>query len=1031
MRWLDEALRGRSCETWVDWRDITPAEEFLKAIYPAIEATDAFVFVLSPDSVASVPCALELKHAAKHNKRLIPIVAREVRVETAPEPLAKLNWIFCRETDDFAKATDDLSTALNTDPVWIRDHTRLLTRALEWETHQKNDSFVLHGLDLRNAEQWLTEAGAEKDRQPTALQTDYIIASRKAAARRQRITLVAVTCAAVIAVVLAVVAFTQRTKALAQETIAEKRRGEAEEATRKEREARLRGVARQLAAQSELVRASSPESVDLSMLLAAESLRHVPTLEGEESIRRGLALLPRPPVHTADYSTATQLTFSRDGSLLAAVDDGGVIHFRDVLTGGEKGRTAAGQKVRSLVFSPTAKYLFTADGEGAGRVWDVASGTEIDRISFDGEPTALAFSLETPRMAIGTGGANGEGRSQVRVRDMTARRDLMRLNLDGAIKGIGLTPDGQTMATISSTVWKSVLSIRDVSTSRERDRRDLDGTISDVAFTSSGTTAVFADRIFHIGGGVSGGEAAWVYELEQTVKGPMWNGTPIKLAHNARVESLTVTADESFVAVLCADKSLTLWPLGNGTPVGALTHNTEIRAIAASPKGTYLAIADATNWVRVYNPKNGQTTISRRFGKAVSEMVFHPNERFLTILDEGKQVLVLETTTSAEVLHLSSPDDLRGIAFSPNSQWLATTRADGAVMLWQLVHPLEVRPLAHSGSVLGCVFDPASKNLITVSTQIFGGEVTRGDNDIRVWDITTGREVLRRQREPHSLFALSEDGSRIATTTAKNVVEVSEILTGRVLQRLVHDNAVTNLALSPSGSHIATCVNSRAVRVWNVETGKSGATIASDSEIYVDGLNRNGTLVVTAGYNASSILRIWSAQSGKEVNLNLSGRQFLQTVRFDHQGCDLATLGSDGMVRIWEEGSHKETMQLPAVADAYRLAFTPDDKYLALGNQDGAVRIWERASGRETGRITHEAPVWNLAFSPDGKYLAAHTSERQVNSLWLWLWRAEDLLEEARRRLRRNLSRQEWKEYLPDEPYRKTFSDLEKPQEEP
>ena len=66
--------------------------------------------------------------------------------------------------------------------------TRLLSRAIEWNANDKNNSFVLRGDDLRSAERWLAEAGAEKERQPTAPQTEYIIAGRKAAARRQRIT---------------------------------------------------------------------------------------------------------------------------------------------------------------------------------------------------------------------------------------------------------------------------------------------------------------------------------------------------------------------------------------------------------------------------------------------------------------------------------------------------------------------------------------------------------------------------------------------------------------------------------------------------------------------------------------------------------------------------------------------------------------------------------------------------------------------------------------------------------------------------
>src|SRR5256886_14997048 len=213
---LDESLKSRGREAWVDWEGIRPTEEFMQAIYGAIEAADTFIFVITPDSVTSIICGREILHAAAHHKRMVPIVAQDVDAAAVPEPLAKLNWIFCREGDAFEKATDTLISALDTDLKWVHAHTRLLTRAIEWNANGKNNSFVLRGDDLRSAEQWLAEAGAQKERQPTALQTEYIIASRKASARRQRITLGAVTFGFVIAIVLAVVAFVAEAKAKEQ-----------------------------------------------------------------------------------------------------------------------------------------------------------------------------------------------------------------------------------------------------------------------------------------------------------------------------------------------------------------------------------------------------------------------------------------------------------------------------------------------------------------------------------------------------------------------------------------------------------------------------------------------------------------------------------------------------------------------------------------------------------------------------------------------------------------------------------------------
>ena len=216
VRRLDEALKSRGREAWVDWEDIRPTEEWMQAIYAAIDGADTFIFVLTPDSVTSAVCGREIAHAAAHNKRMVPIVARELYAGTAPEALAKLNYIFFRESDDFEKATDTLINALDTDLDWVRAHTRLLTRAIEWESKGKNKSFVLRGDDLRTAERWLAVASTNKEPKPTALQTEYIIASRKAATRRQQITLGAVTLGFVVAIVLAIVAFFARQEAVNQ-----------------------------------------------------------------------------------------------------------------------------------------------------------------------------------------------------------------------------------------------------------------------------------------------------------------------------------------------------------------------------------------------------------------------------------------------------------------------------------------------------------------------------------------------------------------------------------------------------------------------------------------------------------------------------------------------------------------------------------------------------------------------------------------------------------------------------------------------
>jgi hypothetical protein len=155
VRRLDEELKRRDRKAWVDFEGIPPGDTWEKTIYGAIESTHTFIFVLTPDSIATEVCGKEIAHAAANNKRLVPIVYRDVAADNVPKSPGELNWIFFRESDDFNEAADTLVRALDTDLKWVRAHTRLLTRAIEWDANGRNNSFVLRGEDLRSAERWL------------------------------------------------------------------------------------------------------------------------------------------------------------------------------------------------------------------------------------------------------------------------------------------------------------------------------------------------------------------------------------------------------------------------------------------------------------------------------------------------------------------------------------------------------------------------------------------------------------------------------------------------------------------------------------------------------------------------------------------------------------------------------------------------------------------------------------------------------------------------------------------------------------
>ena len=208
VRRLQEGLTGRGKDVWVDWEDIPPTADWFAEVQAGIESADAVVFVLTPDSLASEVCARELAHASAHNKRLVPVLHGPVNAAAVPPALAAPNWVRFRDEDDEGPALDTLVAALDTDLDWVRAHTRLLVRAIEWDAAGRDASRLLRGSDLRAGEERI--ARPPGDPRPTDLQREYVLAGPGRGHPAAAPNLGAVSCALVVAIALGLVALWQR-----------------------------------------------------------------------------------------------------------------------------------------------------------------------------------------------------------------------------------------------------------------------------------------------------------------------------------------------------------------------------------------------------------------------------------------------------------------------------------------------------------------------------------------------------------------------------------------------------------------------------------------------------------------------------------------------------------------------------------------------------------------------------------------------------------------------------------------------------
>ncbi len=178
---LEAGLTVTGFDVAMDRHGITAGEDFQRRLGALIREADTVVFVLSPSSARSQMCAWEVDEAMRLGKRIIPVVCCGLEGNEPPPHLKSLDYVFFYAEpkvagSGFGHGLARLVAALNTDLDWMREHTRLLARATEWETAGRVENRMLSGADIAAAKEWASKRpkGAPE---PTALHLDYIRAS--------------------------------------------------------------------------------------------------------------------------------------------------------------------------------------------------------------------------------------------------------------------------------------------------------------------------------------------------------------------------------------------------------------------------------------------------------------------------------------------------------------------------------------------------------------------------------------------------------------------------------------------------------------------------------------------------------------------------------------------------------------------------------------------------------------------------------------------------------------------------------------
>ncbi len=866
---LVDALHAANRDVWADWNSIPAASDWDAEIKEGIEKTDTVLFLLSPEWIKSNECRKEMIHAIQHGKRLIPILyLMPDQGQEVPPELAKINWVYMRDTDNFDKAFETLQSAMDTDLDWIKTHTRVQVRAIEWDKKKRDNSFTLRGKDLTDGEQFISGATG-KSPEPTQLQGEYVLASRKDATRRQRITLAGVTIALVVSIALGITAYFQRQVAVANEKTAN---------------------ANFLGAQTNLLITTDFQQ---SLLLGIESFRFM-----DKSITRG-ALLDASAANPAilqylegHTNQAFTVAFSPNGQILASGDFDGTILLWDVATGKQIGQPLTGHTdtIYSLAFSPDGKTL--ASSSNTIMLWDVETGKPIgEALKMDTTDAAIRVAFSPDGKTL----ASGSTDSTIMLWDVSTGKRIgkpLTGHTDSVISVV-FVQNGKTLASGSAD---NTIRFWDVATGQPigEPLTGHTGIITTMATNPTGEMLA--------SGSMDGSIIVWDVATGSPI------GEPLR-GHDDIITSVAISPDGLNVVSGSADQSIKMWGIGLGVSFDIVTPRVigRVNALTLSPDGKTLAVADNSSSVILLTTEH-TNPIGKRISsqtEGLTTMSLSPDGKILANTGLYSDTIVLVDVTTGNPIGqplTGHTDTIWELAFSPDSKTLASAGGmDGSIRLWDVAtgKPIGQPLIGHTDTIYSLAFSPDGKTLAS----------GYNDKTIILWDLKTGKPIgqpLSGHTDAVISIAFSPDGKTLASVGGfpDNTIRLWDVATGKpVGQPLTGRTKTSNamdLVFSLDGKTLISGSTDQSIILWDVETGKPiGEPLTGATNAVTDlALSPDGN-ILASGY-ADQTVRLWDIATGKPIGQPLLGHNGpLVQVSFSPDGKTLVSGSQYGNIILF------------------------------------------------------------------------------------------------------------------------------------
>ncbi len=301
--------------------------------------------------------------------------------------------------------------------------------------------------------------------------------------------------------------------------------------------------------------------------------------------------------------------------------------------------------------------------------------------------------------------------------------------------------------------------------------------------------------------------------------------------------------------------------------------------------------------------------------------------------------------------------------FDSQTKRYARFEPDQAVSVRRISDDHEVARLLREGATL---WDPAffSPDGRTIA-------VGYRDRNVWIWDIARKTPILKVPVAARTyMFDYSNDGRRVAVWTETGTTHIFDIESGEETWTFQGIESVARVRFNPDNTRLAICQNKVSkIQIVDIASKTIVKSLALSGPIWCMAWHPDGRRLALAQNQA---VRIWDVEQ-ERVLWESTTIQQNTSVTFNPTGDLLASVGWDGVIRLWDPFTGKHLLKVECRGE--NLRFSKDGRFLVGGMQDTELLVWEIAQGLECRRVDVAS---SCSFSADGRLLLAPNSGESV-----------------------------------------------------